>query len=56
MADDKDAAAPAPDPSSVVQDPNDFSALLETPVYELVEKGADRRGYETRDIRPSEHK
>ena len=54
MAEDKDtgpqASAPAP------TNPADFSAQLEHPVYELVEKGDNQQGYETRDIKPGEHK
>lgn len=56
MADDTDTGAQAPAPAPAPTDPADFSALLETPVYELVEKGADRHGNETRDIKPDEHK
>ena len=58
MADNNDPtpppAAAAPEPSAT--DSANFSALLDAPVYELIEKGADRHGFETRDIKPGENK
>jgi hypothetical protein len=55
MTEDKDTGPQASTPAPTSPNPADFSAQLEHPVYELVEKGAKPQGYETRDIKPDEH-
>ena len=42
----------APEPTAEpAVNPQDFHAQLDIPVYDLVEKGADQSGIETRDAR-----
>ena len=36
--------------SEPASDPGDFLAELDVPIYDLVEKGADQSGIETRDV------
>lgn len=36
-----------PEPTA---DPRDFSADLDVPAFDIVEKGADQSGIETRDV------
>jgi hypothetical protein len=39
-------------PQAEPSDPQDFLGDLETPVYDIIEKGADQSGIEHRDVQP----